>query len=681
MSESGTVTMPRDLIHFLETEIANLENEIAQHDNPGLLVLLDQDNEKSSRNNEPDADCTMSDVPPPQSMSINVDQRRQQQEQHQQHQQQPQQQASKTDLDLWPSPVESFASLTKSAVIASSDIRRLLLAYDAGAGHPATNMPTCIHSCLTPSRIILLNKATISHWTNPRDMLASLHNASVADEVKSLAGMPKLVPAQVLLSLPQQLTHRLVTKFVQRFLSAFPILPESELWNALERVVKMMQECNATGVAIGLGGDAVDSIIPTSQMLPVCFEVLVVYLVLAISLTLDSFRGGFAGRCMGLSTDLFNEGVRHLLEKESPVLGDDVATLRVLLLMLQYAMINPQCANVSIVGGLATELCLKLGLDRETPWTTVVDAETVELRRQLFWAWYCLESTVCSSLLLPLSIQDESITTQLPATAEMSGPLMVPAPQAVPPPSLSALPLPSASGGEVFGEATQHSILLTQFHRRRNRILEVHFQDAPLPLEFGGSFAAWQRSTESELRAWYDLQVRHVGSDISELTEYGLAHTMILLHRATPRNPNPSPESILRAFEAAATMGRILLDDSTNGGFLRRRYLSAHHTFDVAMVALFCLRHGRSAIRAHFNIQRIFEITKLFTSNFLALAAQGWADGSTSAGDYECLLAPVLRYVLAGTDDDPDAVFPSDQDEKLRQWMSVGHPGIHYQAG
>jgi len=52
-----------------------------------------------------------------------------------------------------------------------------------------------------------------------------------------------------------------------------------------------------------------------------------------------------------------------------------------------------------------------------------------------------------------------------------------------------------------------------------------------------------------------------------------------------------------------------------------------------------------------FGVPSIFDMTKTFTSNFLAISAQGWPDISAYAASYESLLNPVLAFAFtrAGT--------------------------------
>lgn len=89
------------------------------------------------------------------------------------------------------------------------------------------------------------------------------------------------------------------------------------------------------------------------------------------------------------------------------------------------------------------------------------------------------------------------------------------------------------------------------------------------------------------------------------------------------------------------------------------------------MVVLFCLRHGFDTISSKFTAQQIFEMTKVFTGNFLALAAQGWGEVSNYAGIYERLLGPLLESVFSNRPPSLSSFGPA-QDAELTRLLYPG---------
>jgi len=84
------------------------------------------------------------------------------------------------------------------------------------------------------------------------------------------------------------------------------------------------------------------------------------------------------------------------------------------------------------------------------------------------------------------------------------------------------------------------------------------------------------------------------------------------------------------------------------------------------MVVLFCLRHGFETISSNHNATSIFEMTKVFTANFLSLAAQGWNEVSNYAGTYERLLGPLLESVFQNRPPSLSTFGPAQEAELAR---------------
>ena len=90
------------------------------------------------------------------------------------------------------------------------------------------------------------------------------------------------------------------------------------------------------------------------------------------------------------------------------------------------------------------------------------------------------------------------------------------------------------------------------------------------------------------------------------------------------------------------------------------------------MIVLFCLRHGSAPISTKFDPSTVFEMTKLFTANFLSIAAQGWTEVSNYAGIYERLLGPLLERLFGDNKKSPEVFFGPAQDAEL---MRLLYPG------
>lgn len=353
---------------------------------------------------------------------------------------------------------------------------------------------------------------------------------------------------------------------------------------------------------------------------PPSHDFLVVYMVLAIAVTLGSGNDVYQERCAALSVSLFEEGIQHMYGL--PARSSELAWLQTILLVLLYATVFPRAANVWVLSGVAMRSCLELGLHREPSLNRSVsddnNNDNVDLRRRVFWAAYSIDRSICSALQRPLSTPDAAINTRLPA----------------------ALADP------------HHGPFLSsiKYHRLLSEILHVHFQREPIqPVSL--TWEGWLADMEARLQAWYvsasetqqQPHPQHQQHQISH--EFALARARMVLHRPSPRVPQPSSESLLSAFEAAMAAEHIHRDHLRHGVF-RRPWLSAHYTLEAATVVLFALRHGYDAIAARFTPTQIFDWAKRLTSNLFAIAAHGWPAVGTYAGMYERLLGPLLERVF-----------------------------------
>ncbi|KIW91368.1 uncharacterized protein Z519_08264 [Cladophialophora bantiana CBS 173.52] len=442
---------------------------------------------------------------------------------------------------------------------------------------------------------------------------------------KSISRSSHEVSCTMLKSIPTPILRSLIKKYMTRVYPIYPVLHAPSLWQQLERVIKTLHELPEKHRAV-----------------PPSFDFLIIYLMLSISATLGSAKTGHEAKHMVFSGSLFEEGIQHLSDKAK--IPSDLAGIQVTLMVLQYASINPRLANVWMLTGAAMRACLELGLHREAPEALNFDPLTLDLRRRLFWSAYNFDRAICSALQRPLSIPDQTIDAHFPSILD----------------DRHIHP----TGIDPTGAETKiHMLRWVHFRRLQSAMTEVHFQGKPL--EPGQSWEDWLVSMERRLQAWYEDY-----NDGHELTEFTLAHGLTNLHRPSPRVPLPGPRSLMVAFEAACASAKSLRDHILSG-FYRRSWLIAHHVLENSMVVLFCLRHGFDAISSRFSAQQIFEMTKVFTANFLALAAQGWNEVSNYAGVYERLLGPLLESVFSNRPPSLSSFGPA-QDAELTRLLYPG---------
>ncbi|KAJ9657568.1 hypothetical protein H2198_004214 [Neophaeococcomyces mojaviensis] len=520
-----------------------------------------------------------------------------------------------TNVDLPPQSANSLISdeekhdPIRQEIMNCKEIQAMIYAILA-PGPGMTDLVARVRMSLTPSTA--LTKATNSPKESRRK--SSLSRPSAYE-----------ISCVMLKSIPINIIKSLMKKYMTRVYPIFPVIHAPSLWQQLDNVLKTLH-----------------ALPPSHRSVPPSFDFLIVYLILSVSATLGSAKTGHEQKHMIFSGSLFEEGIQHFSDKAK--IPSDLAGIQITLLVLQYAAINPRQANVWMLTGTVMRSCLELGLHREPPDQCNYDALTLDLRRRVFWSAYCFDRAICSALQRPLSIPDETIDVQYPSTLDDR--------------------YIHPHGIDTSGPETKaYVIRWIQFRRLQSRMTEVHFQGKPL--DAGQTWDEWLDDMERLLRSWYDDY-----NDGHELTEFTLMHGLTNLHRPSPRVPMPAARSLMLAFEAACASARTLREHIVSG-FYRRSWLIAHHVLENSMVVLFCLRYGFDTISAKFGAQQIFEMTKVFTANFLTLASQGWDEVSNYAGIYERLLGPLLESVFSNKPPSLTSFGPA-QDAELTRLLYPG---------
>ncbi|KAH8900676.1 hypothetical protein GQ53DRAFT_130025 [Thozetella sp. PMI_491] len=564
--------IPRSLLQSLESEIAELEAELATGDAPDTTetvtnsarVVLGSPMVQSPLDGEP--------------QESNIDQ----------------------PYHLPAVSVRGSGDEVARAAVLSSSFMQAMISTVMPSGSASTDLLIKVRLGMTPS-------------------LTQLRQSSSVNAAKSNQGSSGL-GANALRSIPPDIARALVRKYTTSLHPHYPFLSPTSLWEHFSLV---------SGVIGWSGRTRLADETPTPCAIPPSHDFLIVYLVLAISVTLGIADASQEGRCMSLSASLFTEGIEHFCSLSSCT--SDLTWLQAILLMLLYATILPRSANVWVLSGAAMRACVEFGLHRERPYYIEESGGTQakEARRMLFWSAYCMDRNICSALQRPLSTPDAAIN----------------------------LELPRQGAGAVF-------LFSIQYHQLLSEITQMHFQDHKLP--DGVTWELWLASLEHRLRHWHATYPRDVLPICS--IDFSLSRGLMMLHRPSPRIRLPSESSLLLAFEAACSSARHNRDE-IRSGFLRRPWLSAHHTLEAAMVVLFSLRHGHHVIKARFRPTQVFDMTKLLTANFLDIADQGWPEVSDYAGVYERLLGSLLEPVLSNT---ATLQFSVAQDAEL---MRLLYPG------
>ncbi|KAI1080821.1 fungal-specific transcription factor domain-containing protein [Whalleya microplaca] len=565
ISAAAEGDIPRSIVLNLESEIARLESELAKNGQLDALnatdILL-----QMPTSHGPGRDSSGLDH---EDIQLDLEE----------------------SIDQSPVGARNDGDDIKASILSSKPVRTMVSAT-LPCGSEATDLLSRVRMGLTPSSARVGERQAMNMATSKASKGSSL------------------LSVQALRNVPVDIVQRLMSKYMGTIHPDNPFLDSGALWEQFNHVSSVLAS------QVPCQGD--------SFTVPPDYDFLVIYLVLAISITLGCSRGGHEARCMALSASLFEEGIQHLYSLTT--FPSDISWLQTVLLVLLYATVLPRSANVWVLSGAAMRACLELGLHREPPELISLGQKDLELRRRVFWSAYTMDRGICSALQRPLSTPDAAINTRLP-----------------------------------HGPDNGSFLSYIHYHQLLSEMIHVHFQGEDLPE--GSEWEQWLISMEQRLRTWYTTYPRD--SSHHDLIEFSLARGLMILHRPSPRTPMPSSRSLLRAFEAASSSAKTYREH-IQSGFFRRPWLSAHHTLEAAMIVLFCLRHGCSEISEKFTASQIFEMTKLFTSNLLSISSQGWPEVSNYAGVYERLLGPLLEAVFSSSRNISERFGPLQDAELMR---------------
>lgn len=469
-----------------------------------------------------------------------------------------------------------------------------------------TDLVSRVRMGLTPS--LVLPAATS---TSPESRRAVISTGIEQDRVE----------CSTLLTLPDHVIQALIQKYVGHVLPQSPIFLSEDINRHLEAVRTKLRQHN--------NGRSPEHVEPS-------FDFLILSLILAIASTLGCAKSQHESRCIAFSEILFREGIGHL--STGMPFPNELAGIQATLLILQYAEINPKCGNIWILSGAAMRSCVELGLHREPRGTIIQDASNIDRRRRVFWSAYCMDRMVSPALQRPLSIPDSSIDTLYPKPIPSSSPRL--------------------SQGGTLTPNRPSTVRLIEYCRFQSELTEVHFQSKPMTQEW----ATWVADMERALHRWYRGGSKPEGSD-----EFAYAYGLMRLHRPSPRMMMPSQQSLVAAFDAACKSAKHQ-HESITGGVFRRMWLASHQTAETSMVAVFCLRHAFDLIVASYALADLFDMTKMFISNLLTLAAQGWGEIATFAATVDRLLSPLINAAMR-KDSSLPLSYPSDMDNELNNFL------------
>lgn len=435
---------------------------------------------------------------------------------------------------------------------------------------------------------------------------------TVTANEKIKEGIPSRdVSARPLASIPNPTAHFLLDTYMRRIITQCPIFRPNEVMTCFDYVFNDSHFDSTSNDGFN--------------------EYRVIYvlsLVMAISLT-TAARAQQA-QANTIANGLFKGAMNHI----SNVCTNNIAGLQALLLLLEYAKLDPTAANVWQLSGFTSQACIDLGLHQEDPAYKTLDTELLDTRRRIFWCTYEMDIAVSAALLRPSYFYHLPINVPFPVENE-----------SIHEPELISTHFP-AQRIWIFRQI-EAEIMSTLFH----------FQNEPQEL---ASLLDWQEETERRIDSWRqeiyssatsetDPRKNHLWEEMCIYADIGQNVLLVSLFRPSPRIKNPSSDILMKAFAASVGVSNGYLKQA-NLGFGNSKYVfhPCNHAFSAAIVFMHVLLRCKEIVASTFSLSEVTSSAASFSVLFDTIAER-WPAALRYRDEVEKLMIPAKRDYIEYT--------------------------------
>ncbi|KAI9171468.1 Positive regulator of purine utilization [Paramyrothecium foliicola] len=235
-----------------------------------------------------------------------------------------------------------------------------------------------------------------------------------------------------------------------------------------------------------------------------------VYLVLAIGSTAQSQRVGDEHYTSGV--DFVGQA---LIYADRALAPGYVTQIQSLLLLTQYAMLDPAHFDSWHLIGFTARAIVDLGFHQDPPLSSVSDRITLDMRRKIFYSVYAIDRAISMVHARTFSFTDDSINVAFPSLSHASGKV-------------------SASGPIDGPQSADSALLLFQLRRAQSFWYQELYQSEPTPLPDPTSFV-WQMCLD--MREWGDSLPDTLPSGIRRMFEQELRYSYVYCIAPSARAP------------------------------------------------------------------------------------------------------------------------------------------------
>lgn len=298
---------------------------------------------------------------------------------------------------------------------------------------------------------------------------------------------------------PRQTAHSIVQHYMNTIYSLFPSFSETGLLTALDDLYQQD-----------------DRVIKDSD----CW---MVYMVLAIGSTTQSRQKGdehyvkgleFASRAMSFADGALAPGY--------------VTQIQSLLLLTQYAMLDPAHFDSWHLIGFTARAIVDLGFHQDPPTSSVSDKAALDMRRKIFYCVYALDRAISMVHARTFSFTDDAVNVAFPHASGFGGRKV-------------------SNPGPIAGpQSADPALLLFQLRRAQSHWYQELYQSGSTPLQDPISYI-WNMCLD--MREWAESLPPTLAPGIRQLFEQELRYSYVYCIAPSARAPQITDYNRILIFE------------------------------------------------------------------------------------------------------------------------------------
>lgn len=245
------------------------------------------------------------------------------------------------------------------------------------------------------------------------------------------------------------------------------------------------------------------------------------------------------------------EGIGHVcaaLEHSEAVLHPGaISSVQALVLLVEYAMLDPHHFDSWSLIGAASRAMIDLGLHQDPPKGTAMSKHKLELRRRVFWCVYCFDRSTSLVQTRAFSFSDNSAKVKVPFART--------------PCSQPQSPDPRELQARGWLQSNQHAMDLLALRRLQSKWYSDLFQsgrtawDEPYPY-------IWDAC--DQMKTWFENVSQSTPPNMLSFFELDLLYSYVYVLSPSPRVPIINPYAQTLIFEYCIRFARVMLQRITD---------------------------------------------------------------------------------------------------------------------